>query len=157
MVAENVNTGNFSYRKVKKYSLQIMGAMNDLMDDDEDEKDPSPPPPPLPPPNAHKWYDLMLSCECVCVCVCVRAYACVLHSIALCARHTCIHCMFHCLSSLSLCLPSLRSEFEDEVPPPVPLHTEASTHLLDSHKASSTCDSENLVCSTGIYYAPTPR
>jgi tyrosine-protein phosphatase non-receptor type 12/18/22 len=82
----------------------IMGAMNDLMDDDEDEKDPSPPPPPLPPPNAHKW-----------------------------------------------------SEFEDEVPPPVPLHTEASTHLLDSHKASSTCDSENLVCSTGIYYAPTPH
>ncbi|CAI8031702.1 Tyrosine-protein phosphatase non-receptor type 12 [Geodia barretti] len=47
------------------------------------------------------------------------------------------------------------SQFEDEIPPPVPLHTEASTHILEATPTSS--DSEHVVLDTGIYYTPTPH
>ena len=66
---------------------------------------------------------------------------------------------FHCLpryETLPLPLPhTRRSQFEDEIPPPVPLHTEASTHILEATPTSS--DSEHVVLDTGIYYTPTPR
>ena len=58
--------------------------------------------------------------------------------------------------TLPLPLPhARRSQFEDEIPPPVPLHTEASTHILEATPTSS--DSEHVVLETGIYYTPTPR
>lgn len=59
------------------------------------------------------------------------------------------------LFSLFVFFPQ-RSEFEDEIPPPVPLHTEASTHILETPPPTSS-DSEHVVTDSGIYYTPTPR